>query len=126
MLKSWVGVVVMGVALAVGNMALGQDKKIAEPAPRGRGSLPPQWSKLGLTDQQKEQAYAIVSEIRGKIDDLQKQIRKLRREETARLEKILTDSQRARLREIMSERMPGGGPKEEAQPPKDRSGPGGQ
>lgn len=119
----WVGVV--GVALAVAGVAIGQDKKTAEPAPRGRGSLPANWSKLGLTDQQKEQAQAIVSEFRGKIEDLRRQIRKLQREETTQLEKILTDAQRARLSEIIKERMPGGGQKDDGQPKDKDSGPGG-
>jgi Spy/CpxP family protein refolding chaperone len=86
--------------------ALADDK----PAPRGRGSLPPMWSKLGLTDEQRRQVYSQQAEFRAKIDDLENQIRQLRKQERVALEKVLTDAQRARLRELVSEKGPAATP----------------
>jgi hypothetical protein len=63
-----------------------------------------------LTDDQKQQVYSAQSEFRAKIDDLQRQVRQLQKQERAALEKILTDAQRARLRELISEKGPAAAP----------------
>ena len=82
-----------------------------KPAPaRGRGALPAMWSKLGLTDEQRRQVYSTQAEFRAKIDDLENQIRQLRKQERMALEKDLTDAQRARLRELVSEKGPAATP----------------
>jgi hypothetical protein len=78
---------------------------------RVRGVLPQNWSKLGLTDQQKQQIYSVQNEYRAKIDEMQKQINALRRKERGEMEKILTDAQKARLREVITEKISGGASK---------------
>lgn len=90
--------VLLGLVLA-GGWLLAQDQK---PAPRAKGQLPPNWGKLGLSEEQKQKIYSVQTEFRGKIDSLEDQIRQLRKQEGAELAKVLTDAQRARLREIIA------------------------
>ncbi len=87
--------------LVVGGLALAQE------GGKAKGTLPQHWSKLGLTDKQKQEVYSIQTEFRTKIEDLQRQIEKLRKEEQAALGKVLDDKQKARLREILIEKVPG-------------------
>jgi Spy/CpxP family protein refolding chaperone len=88
--------------------AEGQDKASdKEPPTKMRGQLPSNWSKLGLTDEQKQKTYRIRNEYRTKIDALQRQVEELRNKERKELETILTDAQKARLREILAGKTPG-------------------
>lgn len=82
-----------------------------EPAPAGRGQLPPYWKQLGLSEQQKAQVFAAQSKYRTRIADLERQIKELRAEEQKELAKILTDEQRTKLRELVTSRTPGAGEK---------------
>jgi hypothetical protein len=113
MKKTWT-LVVLCLALVGAQSALGDDKK--EPAPRSRGVLPAMWSKLGLTDEQKQRLYATQSEYTAKIEDLRRQMRKLQREERMELEKVLTDAQKARLKELITEKAPSTGSRDEKNP----------
>ena len=88
---------VLAIALVGGGLLFGDDPKA-----KGQGRLPANWSKLGLTDEQKRQVYAVESDYKGKIDDLQAQIDQLRKKERAEMYKVLTAAQKARLREIIS------------------------
>jgi hypothetical protein len=92
-------VLIMALALGACSWLFADDPK---PAPKGARGLPPNWSKLGLSEKQKNQALAIVGEYRNKIDLLQQQIKELQKKERADLNKILTDDQRARLKEILA------------------------
>lgn len=98
--------VFLGGALAVvlvGGMLLGDDTKSS----KGRGSLPASWGKLGLSDAQKKEIYSIQSDYRAKIEDLQKQIDDLKKKERAEMFKVLTDAQKARLKEIAAAKVGG-------------------
>jgi Spy/CpxP family protein refolding chaperone len=94
--------------LIVGLLAVtglsGADRKDA--GPRGRGALPPHWNRLGLTDDQKQQLYDTQGEYRAKIEDLQRQISKLKKQQLADMAKVLTPAQKARLHEILLEKSP--------------------
>src|SRR5438105_181597 len=92
--------------LAIGLLAsgtlLGQDKDkkdSKEPPIKYKGQLPQNWSKLGLTDTQKQTVYKTQGTYNAKIEPLRAQIRKLQEEEKAELFKVLTDAQRSRLKE---------------------------
>jgi TolA-binding protein len=74
-----------------------------------RGALPPNWKQLGLTDEQKKKVYQVQGQFRVRIDDLERQIKELRAEERKELEKLLTDSQKTRLKEIAAGKVVGGG-----------------
>jgi len=82
----------------------GADRK--DSGPRGRGRLPPSWSKLGLTDEQKQQIYAVQDQYQTKIEGLEQQLRELRKQQRTDMGKILTPAQKARLREILAEKAP--------------------
>ncbi len=94
---------VLAVALFGGGMLFGDDPKA-----KGQGKLPANWAKLGLSDDQKRQVYTIQAEYKSKIDDLQSQIDQLRRKERSEINRVLTDAQRARLREIIAEKAGAG------------------
>jgi hypothetical protein len=72
------------------------DKK--DPTPKG--TLPANWKKLGLTDDQVKKVYKIQSDYRTKIDTLQQQISDLKQKEKTDMEGVLTDAQKARLKEL--------------------------
>jgi hypothetical protein len=97
-------VCILTLLLLVTGGAVGQDAKAPS---RGR-SLPQYWSRLGLSEDQKQEAYKIQSDYRSKIEALQAQIKDLQKKQSAALEKILTDPQKARLREIIASKVPGG------------------
>lgn len=78
------------------------------PPARGR-QLPPNWAKIGLSTDQKEKIYSIQAEYRTKIDELNRQISELRKKQNRELETVLTEAQKARLREILLEKAPGAG-----------------
>jgi Spy/CpxP family protein refolding chaperone len=109
----------MLVVFALGGLLSGDEPKKETPPPvKGRASLPQNWNKLGLTDEQKQQIYATRDEYRGKIAVLQAQIKDLQRQERRDLEKVLTDAQKQRLREILAEKAPASGSKDEKKPDK--------
>ena len=117
------GAVVMALVVFAGNWLMGQDTKPT----RFRGQLYAKWRELGLTDEQKQNVYKIQTEYRGKIGELDRKIRQLRREERSKAEAVLTPAQKARLRELLSG---GSSPKDkpapketkDKAPPKDKSG----
>lgn len=93
------------VALWVGSLLQGQEKKETTTT-KTKGTLPAHWSKLGLTDDQKVKVQGIRGEFRVKIDALKQQIRDLEKEERQAMEKVLTDAQKSRLKEILVEKAP--------------------
>jgi Spy/CpxP family protein refolding chaperone len=83
-----------------------QEKKDVAPK---RGQLPQNWSKLGLSDEQKAKVYAIQAEYKAKIDEIKKQMEELQKQERRALEAVLTPAQKNRLRELLLEKVPGAG-----------------
>lgn len=96
-------VLTLGTLVAGG--LVGQEPKKA-PAPTAKGTLPRNWSKIGLTDEQKQKVYTIRGDYKGKMDELRKEIVKLQKKEKEDLEKVLTDAQKTRLRELAAETAP--------------------
>ncbi|MFO0928891.1 MAG: hypothetical protein U0736_18035 [Gemmataceae bacterium] len=79
--------------------------KVEEKAPavvpgKVKGSLPANFKRLGLRDDQVQQIYRVRADYKEKADKLRQQIERLKAEEKAALEKILTAEQQKRLREI--------------------------
>lgn len=96
----------------------GQEKaKEKEASAKMRGQLPQNWGRLGLTDEQKQRVYKIQNEYGTKIDALQKQIEELRTKMREERDNVLTDAQRARLREIASSKAPAEKSKEKSKSP---------
>jgi Spy/CpxP family protein refolding chaperone len=74
------------------------DKK--DPDPKAKGTLRANWKKLGLTDDQTQKIYKVQADYRAKIDVLEQQIKDLRQQEYTDQVKVLTDAQKARLKEL--------------------------
>ena len=103
------GVVVIGLGLLVVDQGFSQQDKADAPALKGK--LPKLYSKLGLTDEQRQKVFTIQSDYNTKIDSLNKQIKTLRAQEKGELEKVLTDDQKAALTRLILQSAPktGGG-----------------
>jgi hypothetical protein len=100
MIRLKIAVPVVLVSLLMGGWLLGDDKKADTTPPPARATLPANWKKLGLTDQQKREVYSIRGRYAQKIDVLKQQIADLQEQEKGELEKVLTEAQRSRLKEI--------------------------
>ncbi len=101
----------------VGGLSSADDKV----EPRARGQLYPNWKKLGLSDSQVQEIYKIQTKYRTKIEALEVQIRELKKQERSDAEKVLTDAQKARLKEILSGDAPKDKtPTKDKTPPKDK------
>jgi len=74
------------------------DKK--DPDPKAKGTLRANWKKLGLSDDQVQKIYKVQTDYRTKIDVLEQQIKDLRAQEFADQVKVLTEAQKARLKEL--------------------------
>lgn len=95
------------VAAVVSSASFGEDKKDEKPAVKAKGQLPANWSKLGLSDEQKQKIYTTQTEYRSKIAELEAKIKELKKHEREDMEKVLTDTQKTRLKEILLEKAPG-------------------
>ena len=105
MLRIRILLAVMMVGVVVASGSSGDDKKDKAPV-KVKGTLPPNWSKLGLSDEQKQKVYTAQSEYRGKIAELEVKIKELKKQEREEIEKVLTDAQKARLKELLLEKAP--------------------
>ena len=85
--------VAFAVLLVVGGSP-GQDTKI-------KGVLPANWGKLGLSDEQKQKVYKVQADYVDQINKLEAQVKDLKAKEKTEMEKVLTDAQKARLKEII-------------------------
>jgi Spy/CpxP family protein refolding chaperone len=103
---------VLVAAFVLSGGLLGQEKV--------KGVLPPNWGKLGLTDEQKQKVYKIEADYKGKIADLQKQIDELKGKEKEDMLKVLTDEQKKRLKDILAEKAGGGSKEEKKEEKKDK------
>jgi Spy/CpxP family protein refolding chaperone len=77
------------------------EKKEKEPTGKLKGFLPQNWGKIGLTDQQKQDVYKVQNKYRDEIDRLTAKIDELKKQQKIDMEKVLTDEQKKRLREIL-------------------------
>jgi hypothetical protein len=73
----------------------------------GRGQLPPNFKKLGLSDEQTAKIREIHAGYRAKISDLEKKLHELRRQELSEELQVLTDAQKERLKELAQEKATG-------------------
>ncbi len=67
-----------------------------------KGTLPKNWGKLGLSDDQKQKVYKAQAKYNEKIDKLKAEIKALQAEEKKELETVLTSDQKKRLIEILT------------------------
>ena len=70
-------------------------------SPKAKGYLPQNWSKIGLTDEQRQKVYQIQGKYNDEIDKLETRIRELKdRMAKERLE-VLSPDQKKRLEDII-------------------------
>jgi hypothetical protein len=89
-----------GLVLALFGISLLSAQEPKQPAAKGK--LPAYWSKLGLSADQRASAVKITGEYGAKIDALKAQIHDLEKQEKAELEKVLTDEQKKKLRDLIA------------------------
>ena len=70
---------------------------------RPRGRLPNHFGKLGISDEQRTRIYAIQADYDDRVDALLAQIEELVADRDNDIDAVLTDGQRARLRELRAE-----------------------
>jgi Spy/CpxP family protein refolding chaperone len=99
------------VGLLVAGFVAAQDAKKDDPKKDDtkivvvpRHQLPANYKQLGLSDDQRKQIAKVQNDFGGKIEELQAQINKLKKEEKEAMEKVLTDDQRKRLLDILKEK----------------------
>lgn len=98
----------LALILAIVGVVVAQDKdagkkdKPTDPEKKYKGFLPANFKKLGLTDTQIQTIYKLQAEYREKMDNLKKQMDTLKASEKAAIEKVLTEGQLKRLKEIRS------------------------
>jgi len=80
--------------------------------------LPFGWSKIGLSEEVKKKALAIVSKANAEIHELESKIAEIRAKERADLNALLTDAQRAELRKYLESKGGLDAAKEPTPPPK--------
>lgn len=97
--RSFIGI--LTVALLSCGMLFGDEKSGAS---RVKGQLPANFSKLGLSDKQKQQIYTTQSQYRGRIEKLETEIKNLKEQERTAIVKVLTPAQRERFKEIVAEK----------------------
>jgi hypothetical protein len=101
MLRLRFGIPLIIVGIITSGWLSGQDKDKEAPT-RLKGKLPPNWKKLGLSDDQVQSVFKVQQKYGGQIDQLTSKIADLRKEEKGALDKILTPAQKDRLREILT------------------------
>jgi Spy/CpxP family protein refolding chaperone len=81
-------------ALALTAPAHGQGK--------AKGTLPPYWGQIGLSDAQRQQIYRIRAAARADVDKLFQQIDERKARELDEMSAVLSDAQRQRLAEVIT------------------------
>jgi Spy/CpxP family protein refolding chaperone len=71
---------------------------------QGKKGLPPLWSKLGLSEEQKKKVQSIQAQYSARIAALHDQIKQIQSEERAMMVKVLTSAQKDHLKGIAAEK----------------------
>jgi len=99
------GATALMVGLLTGGLLLGDDTKGKDdkdsPVVVKAGRLPKNYKKLGLSEDQTKKLYTIMATYQAKIDELESKKKALKKEENAQMEKVLTEAQLARLKELL-------------------------
>ncbi len=96
--------VLTAVLVASGGITAQDSKKEVkkdDPVPKAKGFLPPNYTKLGLTDVQKQDVYTIQAKYNTEIDKLEAKIKELKASRDKEVKAVLTPEQRKRLEEIL-------------------------
>ncbi|MBX9584238.1 MAG: hypothetical protein K2X87_28395 [Gemmataceae bacterium] len=100
-----------GLLVASGGL-VGQDTKKDEPkaakkdepAAKVKGTLPQNWGKIGLTDDQKQEVYKVQAKYNGEIEKLEAKIKDLKAAREKDMKAVLTADQKKALQDIVSKK----------------------
>lgn len=100
-----------GLLVASGGL-MGQEPKKDDPKPakkddagaKVKGTLPPNWGKIGLTDEQKQEVYKVQAKYNGEIEKLEGKIKELKSAREKDMKAVLTAEQKKALQEIISKK----------------------
>jgi len=93
---------VLGIGLCLCGGLFADDPTKSPTSTKGRRGLPPGWSKLGLSDQQKQRILGIQAGFSSRIEMLQRQVKDLQEQERKAMYAQLTDAQKAQLKDIIA------------------------
>lgn len=79
-----------------------EDAKKDDPPTKVKGTLPPNWGKLGLTDKQVQDIYKIRNKANDEIAKLKAKITELESARDKDSKAVLTPEQKKRLEEILT------------------------
>jgi hypothetical protein len=88
----------VGIVVLTGNGLQSQEKKDTDK--KVKGQLPRNWSKLGLSADQKAAIYKTMSKYKEEIDKLTEKVKDLRSEELREMVKLLSPEQKKKLEEL--------------------------
>ncbi len=97
----------LGLVIALATVFLFGGLLIAQEPPKIKGTLPANYGKLGLSEEQKQKIYKLQADYDAKIADLDKQMKQLKAQEKVDLEKVLSPEQKQKLKDILSGKLPG-------------------
>jgi hypothetical protein len=92
----------LAIVVLSGPGVFSQEKK--DPKEPVKGMLPTYWKQLGLSKDQTQEVYTIQAKYKADIAKLKDQIEELEAKQRKDLEKVLTEAQRTKLREIIAEK----------------------
>ena len=108
MMRLWMLVGLLAVAVLVGGLVAADDPKTdkkddkKDPPVKIGTKLPQHWKELGLDKDQVNKIFEVQAEYGTKIALLQKQIAELKKKQEQEEFAVLTDAQKARLKEILT------------------------
>jgi hypothetical protein len=111
--RFWIPVLLAGIV--TGGWLLGQGTDTSP-----KKGLPKNWSKLGLTDEQRMSIDKVQGKYGGQIRQLKARLKELAEEENTELLKILTPTQKERLRDIVTGEKGKDKDKDKTSPPADK------
>lgn len=85
----------------VGQEKKKDDAKKDDPPVKFKGMLPPNWGKLGLSDEQKQNIYKIQNKHDAEIDKLEAKIKELKDARLKEMRAVLTADQKKRLEDLL-------------------------
>ncbi|MEZ5940068.1 MAG: hypothetical protein R3C18_01670 [Planctomycetaceae bacterium] len=101
-------------SLTVFQLLNAQEKDGATEVKERRGPLPAMYGQLGMGDDQKEKAYAVMEKYDGQIEKLKEEMKQLLAERNKELQTLLTEGQKLRLKELQAAARKKAGVKEAA------------
>lgn len=84
-------------------VALAQNDPAETPAKKTQRRLPNHFSKLDLSDQQRDKIYDAQAKYNSKIDELEAQIEQLKTARKQEVESVLTSSQKQKLQTLLED-----------------------